>query len=710
MSFAATMNNGMSGMRAAQAGLAVASQNIANANTPGYVRVQANFASQQIAGKGGGVVLQSVTRVADQFLAASFHHARGAEAGASAHARLMDGMQALFGDPSSDSSTFAMVDAAYRAFAEAAIDPSSPIGRREAVLSLDAMFKDFNRVAEGIESLRLEADTRVSEAVGRMDELLSQIHALNTDVASAKGLGSDSTGAENTRGQLVDELAGLIDIRIGERTDGRLEIRTQTGLSLIGADRVKVSYTPSPGSFAVPGQISALSVSGEVYPLDPHIQNGEIAGLIKARDVDIPGLAEGLGVLSDTISDELNRLHAVQTSLPPAREVQGRQTGLLGSDPHNFTGQSVVAVLNERGELQRRITIDFDSGEVRLQQNQTAPPTVVAMGATLSDVGDALNTALGTVAGTARFEDGAMSIAVPSGYGLAFGEVAGDESARAGRGFAHFFGLNELARRPMTSMGDTGMKPADAHGLEPGGELKFRAMDATGRIVAERTVAVTGSSWADMMGAINGGGSGLAPFGGVRMDLNGRMTMAASPGYRIDVLGDSTTRGGPDGASMTEIFGLAPGDMARRAMSVGVNPELSADPRRLGVSAPDLSAPLGARVLEVGDGRGASRLAQVREVQASFVGAGAIGAHRTTLGAFTQRLGSEAGRLATLSQRQADGAESLARVSSERRAAVEGVSIDDEVIRMNAYQQAYSAAARIIQAANEMWQTLLAIR
>jgi flagellar hook-associated protein 1 FlgK len=73
-------------------------------------------------------------------------------------------------------------------------------------------------------------------------------------------------------------------------------------------------------------------------------------------------------------------------------------------------------------------------------------------------------------------------------------------------------------------------------------------------------------------------------------------------------------------------------------------------------------------------------------------------------------LGGEAGRLAVLSQRSADGAQAIAKVALERRAESEGVSIDDEVIRMNAYQQAYAAAARVIQAANEMWQTLLAIR
>jgi flagellar hook-associated protein 1 FlgK len=42
-----------------------------------------------------------------------------------------------------------------------------------------------------------------------------------------------------------------------------------------------------------------------------------------------------------------------------------------------------------------------------------------------------------------------------------------------------------------------------------------------------------------------------------------------------------------------------------------------------------------------------------------------------------------------------------------RREAVRGVSVDEEMVMLIAQQQAYAAAARLVQTADEMVQTLL---
>jgi flagellar hook-associated protein 1 FlgK len=72
-------------------------------------------------------------------------------------------------------------------------------------------------------------------------------------------------------------------------------------------------------------------------------------------------------------------------------------------------------------------------------------------------------------------------------------------------------------------------------------------------------------------------------------------------------------------------------------------------------------------------------------------------------------LGGEAGRLANDASRDADGAEAVATAAADRRAQIEGVSVDDELIKMTAYQNAYAAAARVIQAATDMFDILLQV-
>jgi flagellar hook-associated protein 1 FlgK len=54
-----------------------------------------------------------------------------------------------------------------------------------------------------------------------------------------------------------------------------------------------------------------------------------------------------------------------------------------------------------------------------------------------------------------------------------------------------------------------------------------------------------------------------------------------------------------------------------------------------------------------------------------------------------------------------DGAAALASEASSRRSAAEGVNLDEELINLTTYQQAYSASSRLIQAAKDMYDTLL---
>ena len=96
-------------------------------------------------------------------------------------------------------------------------------------------------------------------------------------------------------------------------------------------------------------------------------------------------------------------------------------------------------------------------------------------------------------------------------------------------------------------------------------------------------------------------------------------------------------------------------------------------------------------------------------VARSTMAAGVLGAQTGTLASYASRLGGEAGRLASDAQHAADGAEAVANAANSRRSDVEGVNLDDELMKMTVYQNSYAAAARVIQAATEMIDVLLSL-
>ena len=70
------------------------------------------------------------------------------------------------------------------------------------------------------------------------------------------------------------------------------------------------------------------------------------------------------------------------------------------------------------------------------------------------------------------------------------------------------------------------------------------------------------------------------------------------------------------------------------------------------------------------------------------------------------RVGQDASSVSTSATYAATLAEDL----YTQRESVSGVSIDEEMTRILQYQQGYSAAAKLIQTASEMFDTILALK
>jgi len=706
--------SGLSGLRAAQSGVSVVSQNIANANTPGYVRTELTLAPRTQLGYGAGVEVSAIKRAADRFLATAAHIAEGARSASAARADLLSRAQSNFGDPASTTSMFAMLDDFWSALTELGVDPASTLRRVDAVSALETTFTEVRRIGDSLQELIAEADQRIADTVQEAQSLIDRIAELNDEIRLSKRTGADTSNAENAQSTLIDELSGLIDVRVSPVAEGGVHVRTSGGGLLVGVRAAQLSYAPNSSPFAPHGVISMNEDLGAAANLEPFLTGGAIHGLLQVRDHDLVGLAEALGGFAGALGDALNQVHNENASSPAVSSMTGRQTGLLGGDALNFTGASTLAVTDANGVIRERLSIDFDAQTITAE----APPGVFSFaGGTINAFAAALNSALGaaTPAGSATFSGGVMSISVGAGGGIVIQQDAADPSDRGGRGFSHFFGLNDLVSRPTPMFFENGLSGADLHGFSSGGAVSYQIRDSTGRFIANRTVSISGAlaapgaDWDDLVTALNASGTGLGGYGTFALDnATGRISFTPDPAFSVALMSDTTQRGAT-GVSFTALHGLSPAATMARAMEVGVNSGIASDPGRLAVGRPDLTAALGQRVIEAGDNRGAAALAAARDSVRTFPSSGVLTAQSTTLAVYAARLGGEAGRLANDADRAAEGAAAVATAASDRRAQIEGVSIDDELMKMTTYQNAYAAAARVIQAATDMLDVLMAI-
>lgn len=690
MSLTATLKTAASGLTAAQIALRATSDNIANVNTPGYVRKKIDQAPLVVGGAGMGVEVSGVKRVTDQYLQLATISATSAASRWGAVSEHLDNAQSLFGDPSGDGFFFKRLDDIFNSFAAAADDPSSSLLRSQALSNVEDFLAESERIGDQISDIGKTVDSQIAAGVNRANDLLHQINTLNADISRAKLSNADASGSENIQSQLVDELATLIDIRINGTSSGGLTVRTSEGMLLAGDGvAAKLSYNRTD---ATRGYIAVEPTNGIGFPQPMQVNGGEIRGLLDLRDTVLPGMSDQLGEFVARSAERLNAAHNASTASPAPGVLTGRNTGLdMESAAQGFTGVATIAIVNAQGVVQNQVEIDFDA--------MTMTPGGGFAAATFA--GD-LGAALGA---TVTFANGALKIEASGTDGIAIQEGT---SMKAGRAFSHFFGLNDIVRSEGMISYETGLAPTSNHGFTAGETIKFQLAQPDGKPIRDVLVTVpAGGQMSDLLAELNSVSPGVGTYGQFTLSDKGALTFkGSSPVNAVLSVTQDTTQRGAGGPSISELFGLGVIERSNRAGLLSVDKALTSDPMKLSLGALDLTVAAGQPAVTAGDGRGARLLASAGDVITTFAAAGELGGVTMTLTRYAAEFGGSVGRQAQAADTRRLSAESVANEAMARRSSVEGVNIDEELVQLTTYQQAFNASARMIQAAKEMFDVL----
>jgi flagellar hook-associated protein 1 FlgK len=688
------LNSALTGLAASQAGMRSVSNNIANVNTPGYARELANQSTLVTGGRIGGVLVGEPTRIADRFLEGTVY-ARSGEAGrSSVVASYYDQLQSLLGKPGEDFGLPARLNAIMAAAAEmtGASDPT------EAVAGLVGNVEDaigsIRQTDDEIAGMRANVESAVTTTVDRINVLLKQIDSLNDEVSRLSAFGKSTSGVADQRLTALQELSGLVNVNVREQSNGRVTIETTSGVVLLDQRLRQLDYPRGNGSaqtlypditvrFAN-ADGTAGAATGDVIVSSS--VGGKLGGLIDLRDKVLPQASSDLHAMFAGLAQTLNAVSNAGTRLPAPATLEGRPTGLVATDRLGFTGTATFAVVQADGTLVAKTDVDF---------------TALGAGATVQDAIDAINAGLGGSA-TASFVDGALVLtAANSANGIAIGQNATAPSSRGGIGFSHYFGLNDAVRSGTATLVPPGFVASDLHGFGAGETANIVLRDANGQVLA--SYALTGSvgpTVGDLVTELNA--SPLAASGSFALDGAGRIKFQPNPsaqGATLATSSDSTDRFGT-GLSFSEWSGLSPQDSG--LATAGVSTALIEKPGAFPLAILNTAATVGQKAIAPGDTRGAIALVNALS---NPVDLGKDGV--TTLEAFSNRffgrIGNEAGRAETaVSAASARLTDAVA-----RRDNFSGVNVEEELAQMVVLQNSYSAAARVVTTATDMYDTLI---
>lgn len=703
MSLNSIMNIATAGLKTAQSQLRVTADNIANVDTPGYIRKVADQSAAVTNGYGSGVDVTRVRLATDRFLQAASLSAGSDAARQTVRYELYDQIQNQFGDPSSDTNFFAQVDKLFATYATLAESPTSSAGRQDTIYKTQAIFNEAAGIASQIQSARQEADGRLLSAVETVNPLLEQIAKLNKTIAAGTVTNEDVTGAQNAQLGLINELSKYMDVKVEARSNGGVTLRTNTGTTLVGEGAATLSYQAAGTVDAMTAfsDIMITEPSGTRWPLLDGVSSGQIRGLIEMRDVDAPAAAARLGELTAKLADELNHAHNANSSVPAPTTLTGRNTGQsLENALTGFTGTTTISAVNASGVVQASAQIVFSGGTMTINGAAADPTTFLSV----------LNAQLGGAA-TASFSDGQLRLDGAAGNGVAIADDATSPSTKGGRGFSHWFGLNDLVTTTTPTFYETGLTLTSQHGFDPGESLTLRFAGPSGARLRDITVSVPAGTgtMGEMLGALNDPITGVGRYGAFSLDAVGKLSFKAydPSATSMNVVKDNTTQD-PSGVSMSEVFGLG-AIGSTRAGAYTVRSDIQQDPGKLALAQMNLSAAAGTPALSKNDGRGGLALGDVGKTNVAFAAAGGNSGGTKTLSSYAADFAGEIGGKASAAKTRSETASALAKEADSRRTSAEGVNMDEELVNMTTFQQAYNASARLIQASKDMYDVLIGI-
>ena len=370
MSLSDALSIAMSGLRANQAAMSLVSSNVANAQTPGYVRKSIDQVTTNSGSYGTNVSIVGVNRELDQYIQAQLRTETSGAGYASLKSNFLQQLQSMYGNPGSTGTlenAFSGLTTAVQALSTSADSQSARIG---VVNAAAVLAQQLNSMTQGIQTLRGAAENGISDSVTTANNLMSQIATINNQLQANPqgGTSTDSSTAAllDQRDQYINELSGLMDIRVTTNGANQVTVFTSSGVQLVGQEAAKLSFnaqgTVTPNTVwdanaakSSLGSVTVTFANGGSINLTASgaIKSGKIAAYTELRDSTLVAAQNQLDQFAASISSALSDK---TTTATVAQTMPGAQAATLDASGMK-SGNVMHLTYTDASNVQHQISI-----------------------------------------------------------------------------------------------------------------------------------------------------------------------------------------------------------------------------------------------------------------------------------------------------------------------------------------------------------------
>jgi flagellar hook-associated protein 1 FlgK len=369
MTLSSALNTSLTGLNVAQEGISVSSNNIANVDTPGYIKQETKQESLITGGVGQGAKITGIVANVDAQLLKSIQ-AQTSESGmANALSEFYTKAQTLYGQPNSGNGLSDKIDKFFTSFQSLSENPETVSLRLTAVNSVKSLADNISNLARELQQLRLDSDRQIERDITQVNSLIDNLQNTNSNISQFPEGSTGRISVEQDRELNLRKLSEYIDISTTVDIKGILSVSTTSGVPLLeGPNKYQVDHTTASsindfinnlsmtaikaialrGDGSLSDTATEISSSGVGSNVTTTLTGGTIKGLLDLRDVDLPRLIEQLDNLASSFRDAVNAVHNDGVSFPPPSSLTGTKT-VSATDEFGFTGKVMIAVVNTDG-------------------------------------------------------------------------------------------------------------------------------------------------------------------------------------------------------------------------------------------------------------------------------------------------------------------------------------------------------------------------
>lgn len=432
------MWTGVSGLNAAQTGISVTGNNIANMKTENYSKQTVELVTKKPqytynGAIGKGVDVQSIRREYDDLLAKSVRNSNSNYQYYNSMSTTLKNAMLYFNELESGSGLGdALKDYfnAWQDLSNSAPDETSESLTKRTVLveAADTLAIKIRDGYQYLEDARTQCDTNIQTEVDAINEITTQLAQLNKEIVSAEAMGQPANELRDMRDGLLDDLAEKTQISTYLREDGSVSVY-MNGQTLVDNGSAHILFTEKDPENGNHLKIMWKTDNPNSKPIDmtSFMKGGVIAAQLEVRDNQLKQYQTDLDEMAKKVIEETNRIHATGVGLDKATEYTGKTQVINPEYPLNSTegglpyevksGSFDINISTPTGKTNNKGNEIYDTKKITIQVNASD---------TLKTVLEKINQQGANYVNASINLDNTVTIKAASGSYIAFGEDTSD--------------------------------------------------------------------------------------------------------------------------------------------------------------------------------------------------------------------------------------------------------------------------------------------